>query len=53
MAMAAAMVMLTFEIGRVPARKPMVDGKLITSRQPSDLPAFMREIVRLLGKTPQ
>jgi protease I len=31
----------------------VVDGKLVTSRQPSDLPAFMREIVRLLGKTTQ
>jgi len=31
----------------------VVDGKLVTSRQPSDLPAFMREIVRLLGKTSQ
>lgn len=29
----------------------VVDGKLVTSRQPSDLPAFMREIVRLLKKT--
>jgi len=29
----------------------VVDGKLVTSRQPSDLPAFMREIVRLLGQT--
>jgi protease I len=29
----------------------VVDGKLVTSRQPSDLPAFMRETVRLLGKT--
>ena len=29
----------------------VVDGNLVTSRQPSDLPAFMREIVRLLGKT--
>jgi protease I len=27
----------------------VVDGKLITSRQPSDLPDFMREMVRLLG----
>lgn len=26
----------------------VVDGKLVTSRQPSDLPAFMRETVRLL-----
>jgi protease I len=31
----------------------VVDDKLVTSRQPSDLPAFMREIVRLLGKTSQ
>lgn len=30
----------------------VVDDKLVTSRQPSDLPAFMRETVRLLGKTP-
>lgn len=28
----------------------VVDGKLVTSRHPADLPAFMREIVRLLGK---
>ncbi len=34
-------------------RDVVVDGKLVTSRQPSDLPAFMREIVRLLGKTSQ
>lgn len=27
-------------------REVMVDGNLITSRQPSDLPAFMREIIR-------
>lgn len=32
-------------------REVVVDGKLVTSRQPSDLPAFMREMVRLLGKT--
>jgi protease I len=30
----------------------VVDGRLITSRRPADLPAFMREIVRLL-KTPR
>jgi protease I len=30
----------------------VVDGKLVTSRRPGDLPAFMREIVRLL-KTPR
>lgn len=29
----------------------VVDGNLVTSRQPSDLPAFMREIVRMLGRT--
>jgi putative intracellular protease/amidase len=26
-----------------------VDGNLITSRQPSDLPAFMREIMKKVG----
>jgi protease I len=26
----------------------VVDGRLVTSRQPSDLPAFMREMIRLL-----
>ena len=31
-------------------REVVVDGKLVTSRQPADLPAFMREMVRLLGK---
>ena len=31
----------------------VVDGNLVTSRQPSDLPAFMREMVRLLGKPSQ
>ena len=29
-------------------RAVVVDDKLVTSRQPADLPAFMREIVRLL-----
>jgi protease I len=29
-------------------REVVVDGKLVTSRKPADLPAFMREIVRLL-----
>ena len=28
----------------------VVDGKLVTSRRPSDLPAFMRETIKLLGK---
>jgi protease I len=27
----------------------VVDGKLVTSRQPSDLPAFMRETIKLLA----
>ncbi len=29
-------------------REVVVDGKLVTSRRPADLPAFLREIVRLL-----
>jgi protease I len=29
----------------------VVDGNLITSRKPDDLPAFCREIVRALAKT--
>lgn len=29
-------------------REVVVDGKLVTSRRPADLPAFMREIVGLL-----
>ena len=27
----------------------VVDGKLITSRKPADLPAFCREIIKALG----
>jgi protease I len=27
-------------------REVVVDGNLVTSRQPSDLPAFMREIMK-------
>jgi protease I len=34
-------------------KEVVVDGKLVTSRRPSDLPAFMREIVRLSGKASQ
>lgn len=30
-------------------REVVVDGNLVTSRQPSDLPAFMREMLKLLG----
>jgi protease I len=29
-------------------KEVVVDGNLVTSRQPSDLPAFMREIMRIL-----
>lgn len=28
----------------------VVDGNLVTSRQPSDLPAFLREMMRLLAR---
>jgi protease I len=28
----------------------VVDGNLVTSRQPSDLPAFLRETMKLLKK---
>lgn len=31
-------------------KEVVVDGNLVTSRQPSDLPAFMREIMKLLKK---
>lgn len=30
-------------------REVVVDGNLVTSRQPADLPAFMREIMKQLG----
>jgi protease I len=30
-------------------REVVVDGTLVTSRQPADLPAFMRELMRLLA----
>ena len=29
-------------------REVVVDGKLVTSRTPGDLPAFMREIIRVM-----
>ena len=32
-------------------REVVVDGNLITSRQPSDLPAFLREIMKKLKRT--
>jgi protease I len=32
-------------------REVVVDGNLITSRQPDDLPAFNREIIRMLNET--
>jgi protease I len=28
----------------------LVDGKMVTSRRPADLPAFMRETLKLLGR---
>lgn len=31
-------------------REVVVDGKLVTSRRPGDLPAFLREIIRLLKR---
>lgn len=31
-------------------REVVVDGNLVTSRQPSDLPAFMRETIRISSK---
>ena len=30
-------------------REVVVDGRLVTSRQPADLPSFMRELMRLLA----
>jgi len=31
-------------------REVVVDGNLVTSRIPSDLPAFQREMMKLLGR---
>ena len=31
-------------------KEVVVDGNLVTSRQPSDLPAFMREIMKMIRK---
>jgi len=36
--------------GRFEDKEVVVDGNLVTSRCPADLPAFMREIVKLIGK---
>ena len=36
--------------GKYEDKEVVVDGKLVTSRKPSDLPAFMRETLKLLGK---
>lgn len=30
-------------------KEVVVDGNLVTSRQPSDLPAFLREVMRVIG----
>jgi len=32
-------------------KEVVVDGNLITSRQPSDLPAFMKEIIKVIKKS--
>ncbi|MGH2515155.1 MAG: type 1 glutamine amidotransferase domain-containing protein [Ktedonobacterales bacterium] len=34
-------------------REVVVDGKLVTSRQPSDIPAFNREMIALFSRRPQ
>jgi protease I len=34
-------------------QEAVVDGNLVTSRQPSDLPAFNREMLRLFSLKPQ
>jgi protease I len=34
-------------------KEVIVDGNLVTSRQPSDLPAFMRETMKMLKKAPR
>lgn len=34
-------------------REVVVDGNLVTSRQPSDLPAFMREVIKMLHVSPE
>jgi protease I len=31
-------------------KEVVVDGNLVTSRQPSDLPAFLRETMKLIKK---
>jgi protease I len=31
-------------------KEVIVDGNLVTSRQPSDLPAFLRETIKLIKK---
>ena len=31
-------------------KEVVVDGNLVTSRQPSDLPAFMREMMKIVRK---
>lgn len=35
--------------GHYEDREVVVDGNLVISRQPPDLPAFMRETMKLLG----
>ena len=36
--------------GRWEDKEVVVGGKLVTSRWPADLPAFMREVMEMVGK---
>jgi putative intracellular protease/amidase len=35
----------------VPVDELVVDGNLVTSRKPGDLPAFNREVIKLFGRS--
>jgi hypothetical protein len=35
----------------VPVDEVVVDGNLVTSRKPDDLPAFNREVIKLFGRS--
>jgi putative intracellular protease/amidase len=39
-----------WDAGALEDKEVVVDKNLITSRQPSDLPAFLRETIKLLKK---
>jgi protease I len=34
-------------------KEVVIDGQLVTSRQPSDIPAFNREMIALFAKAPR